>query len=320
MLSRVADNLYWMSRYLERASQTALLVDVHLNLMLEFSRLTPDQRWRHVHRSLGAVAEPAAHQDTQGSIRSFTLDESSPSSVVACVMSARENARQVREQISSEMWEQLNRLYLQLRQDNAENVWGRQPHEFLMAVVEGAQLFQGVADSTMSHGEGWQFIRAGRFLERMGNVAGMLDAHFATFSATGERTAEGLDNPEWVGLLRSCAAFESYCKIHTPRLNVGSIAEFLILNAEFPHSIRFAADVLNASLESFPAGGSARKAARVGRLAGRLRASLSFSQIDEIMAGGLHGYLDNIKRQCGQIHLSLRQVFIDYPIETAIEA
>ena len=320
MLSRVADNLYWMSRYLERATQTALLVDVHSNLMLEFSRFGPDERWLHVRRSLGIPSDPAAHQDSQGIVHSLTLDSTFPNSIVACVASSRENARQVREQISSEMWEQLNRLYLQLRDESAESLWSRQPHQFLMAIIEGTQLFQGATDFTMSHGEGWQFIRVGRFLERMGNIAGLLDAHFATFHLPDEPAIEGLDNPEWVGLLRSCAAFESYCKVHTARLNAASIAEFLILNPEFPHSIRFAADMLNASLESFPSGSSARQAARVGRLAGKLLASLSFSQIDEIMAGGLHNYLDNIRRQCSLIHQSLRQVFIDYPIESAIEA
>jgi uncharacterized alpha-E superfamily protein len=316
MLSRVADNLYWMSRYLERAEHTTRLIDVTLNLLLDQSVRTAEHRWAVALASMNLP--PMDTSDAYQVTQRLTFDVKNKSSIVSSINAARENARQVREQISSEMWEQLNRLYLQARNTGINDIWNSGPHAFFRQVKEGIHLFQGITDSTMSHGEGWRFIQIGRFIERARAMASLLDAHFASLSGVQTATVDTGDYLEWVGLLKSCTAFEAYCKVYTADLRAESITEFLLLNADFPHSIRFSADMLQAGLSAIAETTQTHKSSRANRLAGRLRASLSFAQIEEIMENGLHVYLEDIQRQCGQIHESIYQNYITYQIESAL--
>ncbi|HUS05124.1 MAG TPA: alpha-E domain-containing protein [Bryobacteraceae bacterium] len=320
MLSRVADSLYWTSRYLERAEHSARLIDVHLNMMIDQSFLSSDQRWRQVAASLGTPLADDSTLDAHSIARALTFDPTNRSSIVSCITAARENARQVREQISSEMWHQLNRLFHQVRRPGTEEAWSSQPLEFLYAVREGAHLFQGLTDSTMSHGEGWHFIQVGRFLERANATATLLDVHFSEHSLNPDELAGHLEYIEWIALLKSCTAFEAYCKVYTAELRPVRIAEFLMLNPEFPHSLRFAADMLHTALDAVAEASPTRKAGRVEKLTGKMRASLSFSHIEEILSGGIHPYLTNIQRQCSQMHSAVNQVYITYPIQSALEA
>ena len=320
MLSRVADSLYWMSRYLERAEHSARLIDVQLNLMLDQSSISSDQRWRRVLASISSTAGPDAPTDSQGIMEFLTFQQGSRNSIVSFISSARENARQVREQISSEMWEQLNRLYHEVKAPDVSRLWESQPLEFLHSVREKAHLFQGVTDSTMSHGEGWQFIQLGRFIERASATATLLDVHYSAFEETPDTAPDLGEHLEWIGLLKSCTAFEAYCKVYTAEVNPVRVAEFLLLNAEFPHSVRFAIDMVASALATIGTATPARKADRAQKLTGRMKASLSFGQIDEILSGGLHGYLENIQRQCLQIHSAIHQIYINYPIQSALEA
>lgn len=310
MLSRVADSLFWMSRYLERAEHTARVMNVQLNLMLERGAETDNRDWERVLRSLGIENEKDL--DAFAFAQSLLHSTSSPSSIVSCMSSARENARQVREQISSEMWERLNRVFHEVK-DTDEDADAR---DFLQAIKEGVQLFQGVTDSTMTHGEGWQFIQAGRHLERAVSVAMLVGVHFEEFQAAwGD-----LEPLEWIGLLQSCTAFEAYCKAYTAELRPDRVAEFLVLNPVFPHSVRFSADALAAALKQIGGEVSSRRSARVERIAGRMQATLAFGQIDEIMSGGLPAYLDTVRRQCVQVHSALYQTYISYPVEAALGA
>src|SRR5579884_2179459 len=211
MLSRVADNLYWTSRYLERADHTAALLDEHLNLMLDSASESVDQRWTRVLASLGMPALEATTRSVAGAL---AFDPACRSSIVSSIGAARENARQVREQISSEMWEQINRLYHAVRHAEAEKLWRADPHAFLSTVREGAQLFQGVTDSTMNHDQGWRFIQLGRYLERASAVTVLLDVHFRSFSSVRDSSQELSEHLEWIGLLKGCSAFEAYCKVY----------------------------------------------------------------------------------------------------------
>lgn len=326
MLSRVADSLFWMSRYLERAEHTARVMNVQLNLMLERGEGTDDRHWARVLRSLGI--ENDEDMTALGLAQSLVHSTESPSSIVSCIIAARENARQVREQISTEMWEQLNRLFHEVkRADDAGDV-----RDFLQAIKEGAHLFQGITDSTMTHGEGWQFIQAGRHLERAVAVAMLVGVHFEEFRIGPADDAwrheprpnvasrPEIEPLEWIGLLQSCTAFEAYCKAYTAELHPDRVAEFLVLNPVFPHSIRFSADALATALKEIGGEVSSRRSARVERIAGRMQATLAFGQIDEIMAGGLHSYLDTVRRQCAQVHSALYQTHIAYPVEAALGA
>lgn len=317
MLSRVADNLYWMSRYLERAEYTSRLIEVNLNLMLDQSIESAAQRWIGVLAALGTPAVSQSVQQPYAIAQALTFDLTNASSVVSCIMAARENARQVREQISSEMWEELNRLFHEVKRADSESLSEAEPVEFLAAVITGVHLLQGVTDSTMSHGEGWQFIHFGRFLERGYSVTSLLDAHFGPLAKNGDGTGE-FEPSAGIGLLRSCNALEAYCKVYTAEIHGERIAEFLLLNDEFPHSVRFAIDRVQTSLEAIHKATNA-KADGINRLAGRLGSMLGYAQIQEIMAGGLHRYLSDIRRQCGQIHQSANDLYVTYPVESALD-
>lgn len=313
LLSRVADALYWISRYLERAEHTARLVDVRLDLGLD--RRTDSDGWDFERlydtlrlSSANAPSSPAAMIDA------LVFDGSTRCSVAACVTAARENARQVREEISSDMWEQINALFLRLNQARADGTWSARPHYLARMIIEGVHLFEGITDATMGHGEGWQYLQAGRFLERAEASASLVDLYFA----------EGSILPpahlEWVGLLRSCSALEAYCRCYTADFRPQRIAEFLLLNAEFPRSVRFAAARVESAVRAIAQLTGHGAGGRAERLAGRLHASLDYGQVDEILSDDPHVYLDEISRYCGQIHTALYQTYLTYSIEAALPA
>jgi uncharacterized alpha-E superfamily protein len=317
MLSRVAESLYWMARYLERAEHTARLIDVDFELRLDQSPEAASGRWWRLLEALQAPPPEDGKIDSTTLTHILTLDKENSSSIISCVASARENLRQVREQCSSAMWEQLNRLYLQVNSTTASEAWLLHSYVFFRAVRDGAHLFHGVTDSTMSHGEGWQYIQLGRYVERTDAVARLIGAYFSRLPYTVDQVVESEEYLEWVGLLKSCTAFEAYCKRYTAELRPLRVAEFLLLNPEFPHSVRFSVDKVHGALQAI-AELTDRKAEQPARLAGRLSAALSFSQIDEVMASGANDYVENVRQQCNQAHTAIHQIYFDYPVESAL--
>lgn len=315
LLSRVADALYWISRYLERAEHSARLVDVAVDVGL--GRGGADAgAIRRLYGSLGlAPAAPLGHVASFGDAALF--DRANQNSVVACVAGARENARQVREEISSDMWEQLNGLFLRVKQMQEEG-GGTRPHFAARLIIEGIHLFQGITDATMGHGEGWQYLQAGRFIERAESTSALLDAFITDTSEPGAPFAP-LDQVEWVALLRACSALEAYSRFYTADVRPERVAEFLLLSEEFPRSVRFAAASVEAALLAL-AQRSGQGSGRVERLAGRLHASLDYAQVDEILGDNPHAYLTGIIRQCSQINAALYQKYITYQIESALPA
>jgi uncharacterized alpha-E superfamily protein len=306
-----------MSRYLERAEHTARLLDLNLNLTLDQSSKVAEQRWRMVLLSLRSVQPDTRPCDAYCLTDHLTFNAENKDSLVSCVIAARENARQVREQISSEMWEQLNQLYFRVLRAEIGGIFN-QPHEFYRPVKEGSHLFQGITDATMTHGEGWHFIQLGRYIERASATATLLDVNLRALLDPTDPSAIGQDYISWVALLKSCTAFESYCQTYTADLRPERIAEFLLLNSESPRSVRFAAERIENSLQTVARLTNTRQTGRAERLAGRLRATLDYSQVDEIMADSIHTYLENIQRQCAQIHNAVQQQYIAYSIEVAL--
>lgn len=314
MLSRVADSLYWMSRYLERAEHTARLLDVNLNLMLDESQTSSEQRWQRVLNALGNPQKIEWTGDPYLLTRTLSYDLVHKSSIVSCIISARENSRHVREQISTEQWHRLNSLYLQVTQPGVEF----ETEEFLQLVMDCIHQFQGITDSTMSHGEGWQFIQVGRFIERAAATAMLLEAYHEDLWIHPERIPEGNEYLEWMGLLRSATAFEAYCKVYTADLTPDRILEFLLLDEQFPHSLRFSIDVMQNALDAIQRESGKSRAESLHRLGGRLYAMLSFSSIDDILRQDIVGVLRNIQVQCRAIHNTIYELYVDYPIQTAL--
>ncbi|MDP9050783.1 MAG: alpha-E domain-containing protein [Acidobacteriota bacterium] len=325
MLSRVADSLYWMSRSIERAEHTTRLLDVNLNLMLDESATSADRCWQRMLQALGNPETVEWTGDQYALTQSLTFDTENKASILSCIISARENARHVREQISTEQWTRLNQLYLQVTRpemrsnlDDSIMADSGQPTEFLQQVMEAVHQFQGISDSTMSHGEGWQFIQVGRYIERASATAMLLEAYHEDLWRHNDRVPEGNEYLEWMGLLRSATAFEAYCKVYTADITPDRILEFLLLDEEFPHSIRFAIDTLQNALDAIHGDGGETRAAPLRRLVGRLQASLNYSSVDEILHGDVIGYLRSIQLQCRNIHDMIYALYIDYSIQAAL--
>jgi uncharacterized alpha-E superfamily protein len=322
MLSRVADSLYWMSRYLERAEHATRLLDVNLNLMLDESATSADRRWLRVLQALGNPKDVVWEGDPYALTRALTFDTGNKASILSCIIAARENSRHVREQISTEQWHQLNSLYLHVTRPEMQAqglVAGtEQPTEFLQRVMEAVHQFQGVSDSTMRHGEGWQFIQVGRYIERAAATAMLLEAYHADLWGHPERALEGNEYLDWMGLLRSATAFEAYCKVYTADLTPDRILEFLLLDEEFPHSLRFSIDSLQGALEAIQGDSGRSRAEPLRRLAGRLQASLSYSSVDEVLNQDVVAYLREIQVQCGAIHETIYKLYVDYSIQAAL--
>jgi uncharacterized alpha-E superfamily protein len=179
--------------------------------------------------------------------------------------------------------------------------------------------FQGVSDSTMSHGEGWQFIQVGRYIERASATAALLEAYHGDLwgESSGDKP-EGNEYLDWMGLLRSATAFEAYCKVYTADLTPERILEFLLLDEDFPHSLRFSIDSLQQALDSIQRESGKVRADPVRRLAGRLQGSLSYSGVEEILEGDIVAYLRMIQLQCREIHNTIYELYIDYSIQTAL--
>lgn len=284
MLARVADNLYWMSRYLERADQTARLLRVQVGSLADRPTTEIAGGWKRLFRSLSTLppgGQPAFYQedvdenfllaDAYSLTDYMTFETDNPHSVVALWASSRENARQARQEITSEMWGHLNRYYLTLKETQLHTFWKKEPQEFFRDTSARIYLFRGVTDNSLRHGLAWDFIRLGRFMERVQVTAEILDAHLPGLSGDGEHI-------DWALLLRSCASFEPFCKHHTAVLRPDRVMEFLMYEPESPHTLRFAAEEIRNGLHRIdPAGGARHPLHPAHRLAGKLRALLAYS-------------------------------------------
>lgn len=302
MLSRVAESLYWMSRYLERAENTARLLDVHLNLNLELTPALGQRRYQDV-----LAALQVSYFDSQlPSPADLTLDSSVQESISSCIGGARENARQIREQISSEMFEQLNKLFLYIRSRPTQDRFAIEPHSVFQKVKDGVHLFQGITDSTMTHGQGWQWIRAGRYLERADLVSGLLLNHLRHFSEESE--ADPQHYTELLGLLKSCTAWEAYCKVHGAELTNRKVAEFLLLDREFPHSLHFAIGEMARALEALAQTTGMTAQAQLESKVGKLLARLRYAAIEELLEQ--EDFFTQVRSDLSQVNDRLYRVYL----------
>lgn len=314
MLSRVADSLYWMARYTERAEHTARLLAVKLESMVEQTPDDASAAWARVVEALTGEAAPVHHHDAFTITRRLAFDRENESSLVASLGFARDNARQVREALSNEVWENLNRLYLRLSPVTMDSIWVHTPARLFREALEEMHALEGVTYSTLSHGEGWYFLELGRHIERVQLIGRLLDVHFR---AAGD-PARGPKYFDWLVLLKFCTAWEPYTKQYTASIRPQKIAEFLLFDAEFPHSICFSVDRMTDALARVAPGAPPARRAAVERLAGRLKAAVDFGQIDDLMSGGIAHFLADITKQCEQIHKTLYSSYITYGAETVL--
>ncbi len=320
MLSRVADSLYWMSRYLERAENTLRQLDVTMSLMLDPGGATAEIRWQRLVASLGNPPDLEWDGDFDSMARKLVFDDENHASITYSIDFARENARQVREEISSEQWQRLNRLYHQIHAPAAQIQFSVNLGDFLASIVDGIHLFKGVSDTTMIHGQGWQFIRLGRYLERCYSTATLLEVFQPELLTLPEREHSGYSYLEQVGLLRCCTAFEAFCQVYTADISPDRILDFLLLNKDFPHAIRYCVDGSLNALECIQRGIARRPSEELRSAIGRLHAMLGFTTVSEILDGGASAFLHRIREQCMTIHEILYRFYVQYSIQSALTA
>jgi uncharacterized alpha-E superfamily protein len=248
----------------------------------------------------------------------LVFDSLNHAAVTFCVNGARENARQVREEISSEQWARLNRLYHQMHSPHAQSQFRANINDALASVVDGIHLFKGVSDTTMIHGQGWQFIRLGRYLERAYATATLLEVYQPDLFQPNEQDHSGYQYLELVGLLRCCTSFEAYCQVYTADISSDRILEFLLLNQDFPHAIRYTVDGMRDAIESIQRSGGRRPPDELIAVIGRLHAMLGYTTIQEILAGDVGKFLHTIREQCMRIHELIYRYYVHYSIQSAL--
>ena len=325
MLSRVANCLYWMARYIERAENIARIVDVNLQLLLDFRNLN-DQRladhWMPIVQSTGdEEAFLQLHKKATGkNVTEFLVFQmENPNSLVASICQARENARMVRDQITSEMWEELNRLYLFVRSPQARQVWTESPSEFFQQVKASSLILIGLTRATAIRNEGWNFGEAGKFIERADKTSRILDVRYHTLPERGlPEAVSQTEALEWSAILRSCSGWDAYKSIYGADVHPKLVAEFLLLNDDFPRSVRFCVSKLNEALRRISGVAEARFSNDAEKLAGRLVAELQFSTVEEVFEIGLHVYLDQLQAKLNSIGEALFNAYIFHAFSTAM--
>lgn len=326
MLSRVANSLYWMSRYIERAENTARLVDVNLQLLLDFRNLddhTIAGHWIPIVQSTGdeelfARLHPKA--TAENVTEYLVFQAANPNSILSAIAQARENARMVRDQITIELWEEINRLYLFMHSPRARQMWRSGPHELFQEVKASSLLIQGLTGATAVHNEGWHFMEVGRYLERADKTSRIVDVRHASMPERGAPSAPSqMEALEWSAVLRSCSAWDAYKVEYGPVVQPADVAEFLLLSNDFPRSVRFCVRELDHALRRISGTARDRFSNDAEKLAGRLVAELRFSAANDIFDIGLHTYIDALQGKLNQIGGALFQAYIFQQFQTLEE-
>jgi uncharacterized alpha-E superfamily protein len=314
MLSRVADSIYWMARYMERAENLARLVLSTQNLMLDAGSGAADasQFWQPLLLATGDEESYAAlHQDTTGPrVTEFlTLRADNPNSILNSIRAARENARTVRDQISDELWLCINDLRLFVESADARALLVHQSAAFYERVLLGSYQFKGIAGSTTPRGEEWHFLHLGTVLERADKVSRLLD----TCSALPVEIATGPGSLplRWAALLRSCSAWHAFQTV-SAKLDPVKIIEYLLLDETFPRSVTHCLNEVHATLIALSGHGTMGDMRQPVRLAGRLAADLRFATVQEVLEAGLHYFVDDLQTRLNQIGTSIFDTFVLY--------
>lgn len=308
MLSRVAESIYWMNRYMERAGNIARVMDVNFRLMLDLPAGVSVQ-WDALVRTTGDYEDFLKRYGSPTAdnvIRFLTFDAGNPNSILSCVRVARENARSVREIISFEVWEQLNRFYLRISDAAVRKL--DEPEEFFSEAKMAANLFEGLLHTTMSHGEAWHFARLGTCLERADQTSRILDVKYFILLPSVEDVGTTLDEIQWTAVLGSASALEAYRQQHG-RVATKRAVEFLVLDREFPRAIHYCVMMADRSLHAISGAPPDTFTNSAERRTGQLRAEFDFTPVSDIIASGLHEYLDTFQTKLISVGASVHETF-----------
>lgn len=329
MLSRDADSCYWIGRYVERAEATARMVDVHYHAALETGLPWNNNgesirplRWQSILSISGSEEDYQARyegEDERDLLYFFAFDSENTNSILSVWRRVRENARSIREQIASEMWEALNISYYQICEWNVERVLYGGPSEFFQIVKNASHLFQGILNRTMLMSETRDWLDTGRFLERGDQTARLLDVKYHDLLPSAQPSEVDplgiggpLDMHGWTAVLKSVSAFEMYHKIYRGGIRPSQVVDFLVLNPQFPASVRHCIGRVESCLRRISGNQREEPMTEPERLLGRLRADLTYSRPDEIILDGLHEYLESVQNRCDAVGNAITRTYLSY--------
>lgn len=319
MLSRVANTLYWMVRYVERADNLARLIDVNEQLLLDWERLDSERLrdfWMPIVWSAGddeLYTELYGNGHSADMIRFLTDDRRNPNSIVSCLVQARENARTVRDQLSDELWEELNSLYLFLNSNDAEKMLRDDPPRFYGLIRRSVFTFQGIAAATIDRGMGWDFMDLGRHLERADKTTRFLD--ISTFLPASAPTAM-----HWNAIVRSCGAMGVYRSLHAGMVEPRKVVDLLIFSRTFPRSVRYCMTRVEQCLHSISGTIMGDYSDQAECTTGQIMGRLNYGVVDEFLSAGLHEALDSLQTQFNIIGDAVFESYVLMPhvIETSL--
>jgi uncharacterized alpha-E superfamily protein len=299
MLSRVANSIFWLNRYMERAENYARFISVNYNLSLDMPQNA--QQWEPlVIATADQALFKAYYQEATANnvIRYMSFDEGNPNSLLNCLRQARENARTIREAISKEMWEQCNHMYWQVQNAAQQsNQWTlAQFYPFFEEIKKGTQLFFGIVDATITRNEGWHFGRLGRMIERSDKITRFLDIKYFTLLPDIKTVDSPLDILYWTAVLKSASAYNMFRQQYQG-INPMNIAEFLLLDKDFPRSVLFCTRYAFTSLYEISGHNPLKVKNEPEKLVGKLRSSLEHTEINDIFKKGLHEFLDDFQQK-----------------------
>ena len=316
MLSRTADHLFWMARYMERAENTARMLDVNVQTsLLPQPTAMAEQGWRgllSISELTWSFSQKFADVSAANVLNFMVRDETNASSILSCLRAARENARAVRGALTTEVWETQNQTWLEFNRLLGEGAFERDPGAFFEWVKFRSHLSRGVTIGPMLMDEALNFLRIGTFLERADNTARLLDVKFQALAGDedllGSLAKEGqeVDFYHWSAILRSVSGFEIYRKVYRNVIRPEKVAELLILRRDMPRSLAACINEVVANLDRV----ANEQSAETRRRAGRLQADIRYGRIDEILATGLHAYLTQFLDRVNDLGVGISRDFL----------
>ncbi|MFI5323507.1 MAG: alpha-E domain-containing protein [Thermodesulfobacteriota bacterium] len=310
MLSRVANSIYWMSRYIERAENVARFIEVNLHLMLDMH--SDKGQWGPLVSTTGDLDLFKEHygEATRENVLEFlTFDKENPNSILSTLTYVRENARSIREIITSEMWEQINKFYFFVRDSAPSGIATDTPQDFYQRVKTESHLYAGITDSTMNRGEDWHFARMGRLLERADKTSRIIDVKYFILLPKPEDVGTPIDNIQWAALLKSASALDMYRRKYE-QITPDTVVQFLLLDRNFPRAILSCVINAESSLHSITGTPMGTFHNEAERQMGRMHAELNYARIDEIIKKGLHEYLDNFQTELNEVDDAIGDTFL----------
>lgn len=310
MLSRVADSVYWMARYIERAENVARFIDVNYNLTLGDGVALGNQ-WAPLVYTAGdheLFTRLHGEPSREAVLRFLAYEAENPNSILSCVAKARENARSIRDTITSPMWQQINTFFLMVTSAAREGKPLDEPVAFCDAVKLASHSLLGLTYATMSHGEPWHFANIGRLMERADKTSRIVDVQYFILLPDADDVGSSLDVVRWSAMLRSASALAMYRRVYgqiTPR----NVAQFLVLDREFPRAIHFCIKSAQDSMQQITGSRDATFRCRAEQRMGRLSTDLAYTSIDDVIDQGMHEYIDHFQRQLNQLGEAIHQDF-----------